>query len=248
MNLLPFFRILDLEATDFAPEGKVVEIAKCDLVQVHNNVLGVHFVPLTPDACLINPGVPIPPQTSAVHHIVDEDVERAPRIDDVVKPFVDNADVLAFVAHNIGMERHYLGEHTGDTPWICTWKCALHAWPEAPSHSNQALRYWLKPDGLDRALATPAHRAGPDAYVTAFLLRELLKIATADQLVEWTTQPALLARMPFGDRKGRPWTEAEDSFLFWILDRDFDADVMFTARHHQTLRQQQRQSAPADAA
>jgi len=248
VSLLPFFRVIDLEATDFAPEGKLVEIGSCDLIQRHDSILGVQLVPMPPVSTLINPGVPIPPQTSAVHHIIDEDVVFSPRLSDAIDLFVGNADVLAFVAHNASMERHYLDSHVGETPWICTWKCALRAWPDAPSHSNQALRYWLKPDGLDRGLATPAHRAGPDAYVTAFILRELLKVATADQLVEWTNDPALLVRMPFGDRKGRPWTEAEDSFLTWILERDFDGDVMFTAQFHQALRRQQRETAAADAA
>lgn len=239
--MFPFFRVLDLEATDFAPAGVPVEIGMCDLHQLAQpGPTGSRFAVLGPIATLLNPMVPIPPQTSAVHHIVDEDVALAPRFEDVVGVFTGAPDVLAYVAHNIGMERHYLGAHTGNTPWICTWKCALHLWPDAPSHSNQALRYWLKPDCLNREMATPAHRAGPDAYVTAFLLEAMLQAATLQQLIDWTNMPALLVRIPFGNLKGRPWTEADDGFLDWVLERDFDEDVMFTAAHHRDQRQAQR--------
>lgn len=244
MTLTPTFRVVDLETTDFHPAGAVIEIGICDLLP-----LGPHGEPI-PEArgrsTLINPGVPIPPLTSAVHHILDEDVALSPRFDDVAPKWIaSDLGVLAFVAHNIAMERHYLGHLIGDTPWICTWKCALHLWPDAPSHSNQVLRYWLNPEGLDRWAATPAHRAGPDAYVTAFLLAEMLKVAPPDQLLAWTDQPALLARIPFGNLKGRPWTEADDGFLEWVLERDFDDDVMFTAAHHQALRRAERAKSTA---
>jgi exodeoxyribonuclease X len=94
-------------------------------------------------------------------------------------------------------------------------------------------------------MATPAHRAGPDAYVTAFLLEAMLQLATPQQLIDWTNQPALLVRIPFGNLKGRPWTEADDGFLDWVLERDFDDDVMFTAAHHQALRRTERAAATA---
>jgi hypothetical protein len=37
----------------------------------------------------------------------------------------------------------------------------------------------------------------PDAYVTAHLLREILKQTTMEKLIRWSNEPVLLARMPF---------------------------------------------------
>lgn len=235
--IAPTFRVVDLETTDFHPHGAPIEIGMCDLVP-----LGDFGAPIPAPgfiSTLVNPDAPIPPQSSAVHHIVDEDVVFSPAFETVVSHFVrPDLGVLAFVAHQAEMERHYLEKFSGDTPWICTWKCALRLFPEAPGHSNQALRYWLNPQGLDRQMAQPAHRAGPDAYVTAFLLQAMLQKASPAVLIQWSNEPALLARIPFGDRKGQPWTEADDGFLDWILVRDFDANVLFTARHHAQLRRQ----------
>lgn len=121
-------------------------------------------------------------------------------------------------------------EITGGAKWICTFKCALRLWPDAPSHSNQALRYWLDPVGLDRAIASRSHRALPDAYVTAFLLREMLREATVEQLVAWTREPALLTKIAFGKHRGKRWAEVDAGFLRWILTKDFDEDVLLTAR------------------
>lgn len=171
---IPTFRVVDLEATDFHPVGVPIEIGMFDLVAA-----GKQGAPIPAQgyiSTLLDPGVPIPPQSSAVHHIVDEDLAYAPKFADVVRHFVrPDLGVLAYAAHMAAMERHYLEHHSGDTPWICTWKCALRLFPEAPSHSNQALRYWLKPEGMNRTLATPAHRAGPDAYATGFLLHAMLQ-------------------------------------------------------------------------
>lgn len=77
-----------------------------------------------------------------------------------------------------------------------------------------------------------AHRAGPDAYVTAFLLLELLKRSTFDQLVKWSAEPALLPKCHFGKHRGQKWSEVPVDYLSWILRQaDMDDDVKHTARH-----------------
>jgi hypothetical protein len=52
----------------------------------------------------------------------------------------------------------------------------------------------LRPKGLDPTVANMAHRALPDAYVTALILRELLDSATVEGLTAWTREPVLLPR------------------------------------------------------
>ena len=81
------------------------------------------------------------------------------------------------------------------------------------------------------------HRALPDAYVTAFILRELLELVTVEELIAWTDEPALLPRVTFGQHRGRAWDEVPLDYLAWIVDRsELGEDIKYTARHHRRLR------------
>jgi exodeoxyribonuclease X len=193
---------VDLETTGVEPTDRVVEFASTDLYVKHDLVLKPH-------GFLINPGIPIPPNMSAIHHITDEDVADKPDwetaatiILNAVGGDVDGVAVGAFAAHNAKFERQWItDELTGGKPWICTYRCALRVWPDAPGHSNQQLRYWLKPEGLDRNVANLAHRAGP--------------------------------RVPFGKHRGQKWSDVPLDYLGWITRQDdMSEDVKFTARHY----------------
>ena len=118
----------------------------------------------------------------------------------------------------------------GGVPLICSYKAALRIWPHAPGHSNQVLRYWLKLP-LEPERAFPAHRALPDAYVTAHLLRLQLNSASLDDLITWSQQPALLTNVTFGKHRGLQWTDVPDGYLDWIIaSSGFDENVMYTAK------------------
>jgi exodeoxyribonuclease X len=208
----PILRVIDLETTgqNFA-DGGVVEIGWQNLNQDDN---GTWQLSGPPGAMLVNPGHPISPVTSAIHHIVDEDVAEAPpwtvAAQHALRPD-PRARFQALAAHRAAFEQRWcFPAVTGRTPWICTYKCALRLWPDAPTHSNQGLRYWRRPEGLHRPTSLPAHRAGPDAYVTAHHLRDMLALASVDQLLAWSAEPALLPRVPFGVHRGRYWRELDD--------------------------------------
>jgi exodeoxyribonuclease X len=247
-------RIFDLETTGFTPPDHApCEVAYCDLVTRQTDLIdrptgwrvaGGH-------GYLCNPGRPIPPETSAIHHIVDEDVADLPLWLEILDHTAGdhNCGAIAYAAHNGKFERQWItDEMTSGKPWICTYKCALRLWPEAPSHSNQGLRYWRKPSGIDRAEANVAHRAYPDAYVTAHLLRNMLELASVEQLIDWSSQPALLAKIPFGDLRGQPWSAADASLLRWVLRKDFSEDVHFTARAELLKREADRNTYDEDDA
>jgi exodeoxyribonuclease X len=171
--------------------------------------------------------------TSAVHHIVDEDVAGAPAWLEVAPQVLQGEGLLALAAHRAAFETRWCTPQlSGRARWICTYKCALRLWPGAPSHSNQGLRYWRRPLGLDRVTGLPAHRAAPDAYVTAHHLRDMLTLASVDQLLAWSAQPALLVRVPTGALRGRSWAELDREQLQWVLSGEFgnNPDMMFTAR------------------
>lgn len=180
---------------------------------------------------LVNPGRPMTPITTAIHHIRDEDVADAPYWHDVARPVLDPwPRRLALAAHRASFEQQYCTPAlTRGADWICTWKCALRLWPDSPSFSNQVLRYYRRPEGLDHARGLPAHRAFPDAYVTAHHLRDMLNEASVAQLVEWSSLPGLLPRVRFGPDRGKEWREIDDDSLATFLS-DRDEDIRYTAR------------------
>jgi exodeoxyribonuclease X len=72
----------------------------------------------------------------------------------------------------------------------------------------------------------------PDAYVTAFLLRECLRKKTVDELIEISSRPALLTKVSFGKHRGIAWKSVDRGYLQWILKQgDMDENVLFTARY-----------------
>ena len=188
----------------------------------------------------MQPGCPVSAVTSAIHHIIDEDLVDAPSWTSLAPSILQGEGIVALAAHRAAFEKKWcLPALTGRARWICTYKCALRLWPDAPSHSNQGLRYWRRPLGLDRATGLPAHRAGPDAYVTAHHLRDMLAMASVTQLLTWSELPALLIRVPTGPLRGRRWDELEAGLLDRVLAGEFgqNQDALYTARHEKTRRE-----------
>lgn len=220
-------RVIDLETAGSSPSD-VCEIGWQDVVrrpdggwQVSDTSRGARFV---------DPGRPISPGTMAVHHILDDWVKGAGYWRDIAPEILrpDGArSVLA--AHRASFEQRFCTpDLSGAADWICTWKCALRLWPDLPRFSNQMLRYLRRPEGLDHELGLPAHRALPDAYVTAHHLRDMLNTVSLEQLLDWSRQPGLLPRVPSGASRGQPWSALSDSALA-VLARDRDIDIRFSA-------------------
>jgi exodeoxyribonuclease X len=223
---LPRVRVIDLETAGSGPND-VCEIGWQDVSQGPD---GRWHVDDDRGALLVNPGHPISPETMAIHHIIDADVADAPFwkmvAPGVLKP---EGGVLALAAHRAAFEQRYCTPRfTGGAPWICTWKCALRLWPGLPGFSNQMLRYQRMPEGLVRELGLPAHRALPDAYVTAHHLRDMLNEASLEQLLTWSSEPGLMPRVPTGPDRGKSWehlsVEALEAFA-----RDRDVNLRFSA-------------------
>ena len=223
-------RVIDYETTgtNEDADAEIIEAGSYDLVQDED---GGPWRVTRPVAWLVKPSKPIPPQARAVHHISDADVANVPPLRDVIDDFLDGADICA--AHNAKFEEHFTPYR--NLRWVCTYKCALVVWPDAPGHSNQALRYWLGLDDGDDFVADrsmPPHRALPDAYVTAHLLRRLLGERSIDQLLTISRYPALLRVMNFGKHKGMAFADAPTDYLEWIRDKsDMNEDTKFTAKY-----------------
>jgi exodeoxyribonuclease X len=241
-------RVLDFETTGL-PEDEAAEIIEAGFIDVDLTTDGFPIAADSGWSSLIKPVGDIPAVTMAVHHIMPQDVADAPGAVvawQALAHGLTDADVL--VAHKAEFEQHFYSKRPQS--WICTHKCALRAWPDAPSHSNQGLRYHL---GLpvDRVLANPPHRALPDAYVTAHILQELLKLRPLERLIEISGQPGFLPRMTLGEHYGKKFSEVPTGYLEWMVKKMASdpkrQDEVFTAKWWLTKHTRDQQAQPAES-
>lgn len=216
-------RVVDFETTGMEPPAEVIEVGWSDYDTQTGDVCAPSSYLCGADA--------IPPENRAVHHIRMADLEGKPKFSPE-RLFADTAEIGAFAAHNMNFEQQWFGDHGAKL--ICTYKAALRVWPDAPSHANMALAYWLEDQGKIRMNAewtTPTHRAGPDAYVTANILKALFAAgATGRDMVAWTKEPKLMPRVTFGKHKGASWPDIPASYLAWLIGSDMDDDTKWNAK------------------
>jgi exodeoxyribonuclease X len=217
--------IVDVETTGLDPEkDRIVELAA---VMVSDMIDG-RWIAYDERQSFVDPGIPIPPEASGVHHIIDEDVKGAPQLFEAIEDvfgldWQDGVDLIA--GHNCRFDRDFLTPLRNKS-WIDTWRCAMHVWPDAPGFGNQTLRYWL-------GIVLPrdgAHRALADARVTAEILIRLLAERSIDELRRLSTKAVVLKKVGFGKHFGLLWTEVPKSYLEWARDQDFEPDVRHTIK------------------
>jgi exodeoxyribonuclease X len=210
-------RVIDTETTGTEDTDQLVEIASVDW---SDGDLG------NPMQSLVKPSIQIPPEASAIHHITDDMVQDAPGAAEAMKMF---ADAPIFAAHNARFDRRFV---TLEGYWVCTYKCALRLWPDAPNHQNQTLRYWLDLQSPPGEAGETAHRALYDAWTTTFLFKRLTDDFSINEMVQISSVPALLPRFTFGKHAGKPIAEIPRDYLEFILREDFDEDIKHTAEHY----------------
>lgn len=219
-------RVLDFECSSLTPDdGCVIEVGYSDVMLPARSISA-------PISYLCSTPKPLTPENRAIHHIMPTQLAGKPKFDeDALNDQAEADGVTCWAAHNLSYESLFW---TPRLPALCTYKAALRAWPNAPAHSNSVLRYWLEDqgrlDGFNHAHAT-VHRAGPDSYVTAFILRALLDDGhTGKQMLQWSREPAVLPRCPVGKHKGKPWGDIDAGWLRWALTSDLNDDIKYNAR------------------
>jgi exodeoxyribonuclease X len=230
---MTIIRVIDFETNGIeVPPSEVCEVGMCDLDLEAKTISGPASW-----MCRVNE---MPPEARAVHHITKDDCE--PYDPFSVEPLIAG-NPTTYAAHNAAFEMKFFAP---PTHMICTYKAALRVWPNAPSHSNGALRYWLEDQGLihpEHTLTQPAHRAGPDAYVTAHILLALFNVGhTGKEMIRWTKEPPLLPKCPLGKFRGKPWSEVEGGFLGWMLRQEtMETDLKWNAEREIARRQEMAQ-------
>lgn len=224
------YRSIDLETTGLkedAPQQGIMEIGWTDM----------RFdIIKPPQSALVDCGIPVSIQARAIHHISDEMCAGEITPDQACLQLM-GGEFEYFCAHNIDHEKQFFGG--GDHKWLCTYKTALRIWPDCPGHKLNELRYWLKLDDaedFDQKYVQRPHRAPDDSYICAHLLRRELKEVTVEQMVRWSSGPALLYMCFLKKHRNKPWHQvaADDpGYLRWIYNEatDVNIDVRATAKY-----------------
>lgn len=212
------YTVVDVEATsEHSAEARVVEVA------------AVKFragEPLAKWSTLVNPGVSIPPESSALHLLIDDDVAEAPTLEEVSQDLVRFIAGDVVVAHNAVYDRALL-PWLDDNAWLCTLRLSKHLLPDRKRHTNQAMRFALG-IGHHPALAngTP-HRAEYDCSTTGLVLDRLMDIyleqnpgATWEDLIAYAASPIPFTKFRWGKHFGQTPHEIariDPGYLEWVL-------------------------------
>lgn len=224
-------RVIDLETTGLDPEvDGIVELASVDYV-IRDGSLEVSQT----FEQLVNPGMPIPPEASAIHHLTDKDVADAATQDEVLEAFRRQPSAIR-VAHNAAFDARFLGDDPHD--YLCTLVASQHLLSDYPKHGNQYLRYALDL-AVGEAQGRLPHRALADCYVTGALLEYLINdeaaveraqsmIARLDQTnlnevelspeawIDISNQPVVDQICHFGKHRGERWSEVPEDYIDWM--------------------------------
>ena len=209
-------RVIDFETTGLPPDSSVCEAAYVDIVGGALDSTWHRLVQPTTEMTL---------EALATHHITPDEAKVNGIPWEEAKAILEIKDGI-YVAHNADFEKQFFNPEGSE--WIDTWKVALRIWPDAPSHSNQVLRYFLNLEVGVRAM--PPHRALPDAWVTAHILDRALQKVTVNEMVHWSSEPAYLTKLTFGKHRGKRYSEVPRDYLEWLCRQDMDASVLAAAR------------------
>jgi DNA polymerase-3 subunit epsilon len=136
---------------------------------------------------LVDPGIPIPPDASAVNGITDEMVQGKPGILDVIKDFTEFCGDLPLVAHNAPFDFKFLLEdvkaHRSVAPSgivLDTLPLARKVFPGLPNYKLWTLvRHFQFPSGT-------FHRAEEDSAYCGLLFAKIV------ETLEMRNEPALV--------------------------------------------------------
>lgn len=206
MALRPIY--YDTETTGVrVDKDRIIELA------AHDPVLNRSF------EMFINPGIPIPPDATAIHHISDEMVASAPSFGAVMTEFISfcSGDVV-LIAHNndnfdMPFIRHECTRNAVQLPewkFLDSLKWARRYRPDLPRHTLQFLREMY---GI---AANNAHRALADVVVLQQVFENMVDDLPIEEVFALLNQPRVIQHMPFGKHQGQPLAQLPRNYVQWL--------------------------------
>jgi DNA polymerase III subunit epsilon len=198
----------DTETTGVrSDKDRIIEIAAYDPDQ---DVSYVKF---------INPGCPIPAESTAITGITDEMVATASGFDIIGKEFMEfcGPDAVLIAHNNERFDKLFLeAEASRNSLVLPSWqyldtlKWSRKYRTDLPSHALQALReeYGFK--------ANQAHRALDDVMMLYRIFSIMIDDLSIETVLELLAQPTDINRMPFGKYQGRLLSEVPPDYFVWL--------------------------------
>lgn len=192
---------------------------------------------------LINPKRPIPPESSAIHHISDEMVKGKPFIENILDEAVNLIGKYPIMGHNVGFDiqmiesalrRHNHSKSLTSNPVIDTLRLA-RLYGESPKNSLEVLRehFNIAEEG--------AHRAMNDVIVNIKVFEKLAStFKTTEEMLERLTKPVAMKAFPFGKYKGYFFKEIPIDYLHWAGHQNFDEDLLYSINQERKKRRKQK--------
>lgn len=166
------------------PEGIVsIDLETTGLSPIVDKIVEIGAIKITPSGVfqfetLINPEIPIPLHTMAIHQITDEMVKKSPKISDVLNELKNFIGDLPIIAHNARFDLGFLvffwKKHLhplGRSDIYCSCKLARSTHRELPNHKLKTLAAYHNID------LTNHHRALDDAKAAMLIFIESVKRA-----------------------------------------------------------------------
>jgi DNA polymerase-3 subunit epsilon len=205
-NLRPIY--YDTETTGIRNDkDRIIELAAFDPIE---NRTFCH---------LINPGIAIPKEATAIHHISDEMVANAPSFKEVAEAFIAFCPAnTVLIAHNndafdklfLEVEFKRAGVSLPSFYYIDTLKWARKYRNDLPRHTLQSLREVY---GFP---ANQAHRALDDVIVLHQVFSSMIDDLSMEKVLDLLAKPQVLSRMPFGKHQGKLLSEVPKDYVKWL--------------------------------
>lgn len=212
------------------------------------------FIKMKPDGTdeewedLVNPGIPIPKESSDIHGITDRQVKDKPRFQHyapLIHDFLQGCDLGGFnaIRFDIPMLQAELGRHEMalklDKVKLVDPQIIFHK--KEPRNLSAAYRFYCQQEMEDAHNALADIRATRDVFLaqlnhyddipnTVEDLHELCnekndRFVTSDRRLHWRNGEAVLA---FGKHKSKSlkWIREKDpNYLFWIVNGEFSDET-----------------------
>lgn len=240
---------IDTETTGTNREtDEVIEIAM-QLVTYPESLRTEQDVLLeTPFQSVFRPSVPIAPEASGVHNIIDTDLSCSPPLSVL---FGSDPSDQALLFSHLFQQADYLCGHNLDfdltilkrqlswwetlqqfdtTRVFDTLRMCRRAFPELPDYKLASLRYRFGLLLQNEERNIHIHGALDDVKITRALFEHLTDIAeraVGPALYAWSFEPILIENATFGKYKGDKYTEIvkrDRAYLEWLSNQDWLAN------------------------
>lgn len=170
----------------------------------------------------VNPGIPIPAEATAIHHISNEMVADAPNFSIIGQEFIDfcAGDTVLIAHNNDAFDVHFLraefSRHQIPMPqwrYMDTLKWARRYRPDLPKHTLQFLREIY---GIE---ANNAHRALDDVMILHKVYQCMVDDLSIDEIYElMKRKQSDITHMPFGKHQGVALADIPKSYIRWLAE------------------------------